>query len=420
MSNTMALRINRKLYYGWIILFVSAISYFFSSPGQTYSISVFIDSYIYDFGYSRTLISSIYAFATIASGLSMIFVGRAVDHFGSRRMLVFTGLFLALACFFNSIIQTIPMIFFGFFLLRFFGQGSLTLIPGSLVPQWFEQRRAFAISILSLGTILGNLIVPYVNHTLISSVGWQNTWIIWGVGLILIYLPIAKTFVINKPEDIHLLPDNVKARSHTHLAENIKQLEKESFQLNEAIKTKEFWFIGIISMILPMLSTGMMFHFYSIMSTKGIDDSATSIIIGLVALPGFIMPIVAGTVIDRYKPKHILGIALLIVAFDLLFMNLVFSVFTAILFIVFYGFSNSIVGVTLNVIWANYFGRLHLGSIRGAATVFTVIGSAFGTVPFGLSYDLSGSYTAVFSIMSMFTFIGVVLTLFIKKPEKAI
>lgn len=418
MTRSLALRINRTFFYGWIILFVSAVSYFFSSPGQTYSISVFIDSYIADFGYSRTLISSIYSFATVLSGLTMIFVGRAVDRFGARHMLLIAGSLLALTCVFNSFIFTIPMIFISFFLLRFCGQGSLTLIPGSLVPQWFSKKRALALSLLTLGTMLGNLVIPYFNHTLIEHIGWNKTWLVWAGALVILYLPLAWFFVINKPEDIGLLPDNEAVQDEAHLSANLEKLEKESFHLSEASKTKEFWFIGIISMILPLITTGMMFHFYSIMRTKGIDDNATSIIMGLIALPGFIMPIIAGTIMERVQPKRILFVSLMLVTVDLLFINMVHTVPASIAFILIYGISNSIVMVITNVIWANYFGRLHLGSIRGAATVFIVIGSALGTIPFGLSYDLTGDYFIVFIFMAVLTLLSAILSGFIKKPHK--
>ena len=420
MNKSFALRINKYFYYGWVILFVSAIGYFFSSAGQTYSISVFIDSYITDFGFTRTTISSVYSIATVISGLSMILVGNTVDRFGARTMLILVGVLLSLAAFFNSMITSIPTLFIGFFLLRLLGQGSMTLIPGALVPQWFEKKRALSFSLLSLGTILGNLIVPSINHYLINQLGWRSTWHIWGIAILVFFIPIAYVFIFNKPEDLELLPDNVRAVDHTDVMENIKTIERESFNLAQAVRTKEFWFIGIISMLFPMLSTGMMFHFFSIMSTKGIDDASTSLIMGLIAIPGFFIPFIAGTVIDRFNPKFILVYALLLVVFDLLFMNIVSSAILAAIFILIYGFSNSITSVTLNVIWTNFFGRLHLGSIRGAATIFSVVGSALGTLPFGLSFDMTGRYDFVFNAMAIVTLLSVVMSLYIVKPQKKI
>ena len=58
-----------RFYYGWIILALSSLSYFFSAPGQTYFTSTFIDTYIQEFGWTRSTISTTYSLATMTSGL---------------------------------------------------------------------------------------------------------------------------------------------------------------------------------------------------------------------------------------------------------------------------------------------------------------------------------------------------------------
>jgi len=45
--------------------------------------------------------------------------------------------------------------------------------------------------------------------------------------------------------------------------------------------------------------------------------------------------------------------------------------------------------------YAQYFGRDHLGAIRGASFVFGIAGAAFGPLPFAASVDWSGSYGPV-------------------------
>jgi len=418
MQRKISLKVNKYIYYGWVILALSIVGTFFSSPGQTYSISAFIDSYIKEFGYSRTMIASIYSGATVLSGSLIIFMGKSVDRFGQRAMLVLSGVMLAISCFFNSFIINIPMVFIGFFLLRYFGQGSLPLITGSLVPQWFDKRRALALSLLSMGNILGNMIVPIINTYIIQNYGWQFAWRGWSILVILVFVPLMGIFVVDKPEDIGLLPDNQVVNSQEDIDKELAKVEKSSFTLSEAKKTKEFWFIGIISMLVPMISTGMMFHFFSLMNTKNIDATSTSFIIGLIAIPGFFVPIFAGTVIDRFRPKYIMSITSALIGVNLLYMLAVDKVYEAGIFIFIYGFLTAIQMVTVSVIWVKYFGRLHLGSIRGAATVFVVVGSALGTVPFGLSYDITGGYSAVFILMAVIAFLGTAMSLSIQKPVK--
>ncbi len=414
-----ALKINEHFFYGWVILLLCAIATFFSSPGQTYSISAFINSYIKEFGYSRTMVSSVYSMATILSGTLIVFMGKAVDKFGQKRMMMIAGIMLAVSCMFNSFIMNVPMIFIGFFLLRYFGQGSLSLIPGSLAPQWFEKNRALAMSLMAFGNMLGNMIVPAFNTYMIETFGWQMAWRSWSGLLLIVFVPLVAFFIINKPEDIGLLPDNRILENTDDLSEEVDRMARESFTLSEALKTKEFWFVGIISMMIPLISTGMMFHFFSIMESKSIGTASASVVIGLIALPGFFMPILASAIVDRFRSRYILSVTSALIGIDLLYMNTVNSTLTASLFILLYGLLTNLQTVTLNVIWVKYFGRMNLGSIRGAATVFMVIGSAFGTVPFGLSYDLTGRYNSVFIAMAILAFTGTLLSLSIRKPKKA-
>ena len=415
-----ALKLNRKFYYGWMMVFMSGLAFFVSAPGQTYSISVFINAYNQEFGYSSTLISSGYSIATTISGLSLIFMGRAVDRFGARRMMMVAGVMLGLSALYNSFVANIVMIFIGFFLLRYFGQGSLTLIPNALVPQWFEKKRAFSISLAGIGNLLATLSIPAFNYFMINAIGWQQAWRVWSIILLVGFVPLVYLFVVNRPEDIGIPMENDLANGDQDAVKaSLVKMEKESFTLKEALKTKEFWFAGIIGMIPSMFTTGITFHFFSMMNLRGVSNDHAAIIIGLVALPAFIMPFIARLVIDRYPVNYVFSVTLVFMILSMLWLAFtVNSAFTATLFILFYGTAVAVQGVALNVLWPNYFGRLYLGSIRGSATVFMVLGSALGPLPFGVAYDLTGGYNHVIMGMILFTSITVFMALSIKKPIK--
>jgi hypothetical protein len=48
--------------------------------------------------------------------------------------------------------------------------------------------------------------------------------------------------------------------------------------------------------------------------------------------------------------------------------------------------------------YAQYFGRDHLGAIRGTSFVFGVAGAALGPLPFAASIDWTESYAAVLTV----------------------
>ncbi|WP_434122141.1 MFS transporter [Salinicoccus roseus] len=160
-----------NFYYGWVIVAVCGLAVFFSGPGQTYSNAAFIDEYIKEFGWSRTEVSSLYSFATLVAGFVMIGVGNFIDRFGQKKMMIIAAIVLALATFFNSFVQNMFMLAIGFFFIRLFGQASMTLIPNTLVPQWFIRKRGLAFSLMMLGSFSSAMLFPIINVWLISEWG---------------------------------------------------------------------------------------------------------------------------------------------------------------------------------------------------------------------------------------------------------
>jgi MFS family permease len=222
-------KVNGKFYYGWVIVLLSAMMLFLSAPGQTYSISVFIKVYIEEFGYTSTEISSAYSIATLISGTLLVFMGSFIDRFGVKKMVVVVVVLLGFTTFYNSFVSSIYMIFFGFFLLRYFGQGSMTLIPNTLVPQWFEKKRAFAISIAGIGGLLAMLFVPSINLWMINRFGWEYAWRIWGLILLVGFVPLAILFTVNKPEDAGMTMENDDISSQAEIDASLSEMKQKSF-----------------------------------------------------------------------------------------------------------------------------------------------------------------------------------------------
>jgi len=74
--------------------------------------------------------------------------------------------------------------------------------------------------------------------------------------------------------------------------------------------------------------------------------------------------------------------------------------------------------VTNGVVWPDFFGREHLGKIRGIAMTGMVIGSAFGPLPFGFAYDIFGGYTEILLASLVIPFAGAIAMFFVNKPTE--
>ncbi|WP_307893022.1 MFS transporter [Bacillus swezeyi] len=408
-------------YYGWTIVLISALGVFFSGPGQTYSNSIFIDEYIHDFGWSRSEVSGIYSAATLCAGILMMFVGRFVDKLGQRKMMVIVGSVLGAACFFNSFAVNIWMVAVGFFLIRLFGQGGMTLLPNTLVPQWFIKKRGRAMSFMAVGSFASAALFPVLNAWMIEKWNWQFTWQVWGFLLLFFFVPAAFFGVRNRPEDIGLLPDGSMDDGDAHqdiaMRPN-RPIAEEDWTLKEAMKTASFWYVLICVGIPALVNTGITFHLLSILGENSLSPQTAATVLSLMALIGFPISMVSGFILEKIKTNLLLAFIFIMEMILLLLLLATKSIAAAILFGVVWGMANGLERITLNIIWPNYFGRRYIGSINGIAMAVMVVGSAFGPLPLGVGFDFFHSYTPVLLLLMILPGAGFICALLAKKPVK--
>lgn len=408
--------IHTPFYYGWVIVAISALSYFFSGPGQTFSNAIFIDYYIEEFGWSRSTVSGIYSAATLLAGFLIFMVGRLFDSQGARKMAALISSLLGLACLFNGLIANTIMLFIGFFFIRLLGQGSMSLTPKSLVPQWFIAKRGRALSLAALGAMVGSAVFPLLNVWLIETFGWRMAWLLLGASVLVIFTPLALLLIRNRPEDIGLRPDGEVVRTGETAGKSLSA--DISWTVKEAQKTRAFWLLLFCVATPALVNTGITFHLVSIFSQQSLAPEAAATVLSLMAVVGFPVTFLAGYLLDKIEVRWML-VALFageIIFILLLQQATVLSL--AILFGVVWGIVSGIERVTLSIVWPNYYGRRYIGSINGIAMAVMVIGSALGPLPFGLFYDFLGGYDEALSFLLIIPALAIAASILAKPPMK--
>ncbi len=432
-NNLMQKPVKTPFYYGWVIVFIGALGVFFSGPGQTYSVSMFIDSYILEFGWSRSFVSSLYSMGTLIAGMMLPMVGRLVDRLGSRIMITALATVFGLVCLFMSIVGNPLMLFVGFFLVRLLGQGSMTLTSSTLVPQWFVQKRGRALSLMALGGTLSSAGIPLINTWLIKAYDWRLGWQVWGILLWVIMVPAAWFLIRNRPEDLGLRPDNavyfaakgLTETSATHFPSSSGVFEEEdAWTVREAMGTRTFWLLMFCTAIPSAINTGLTFHLSSIMHGTGFSFEMApvmaAIVLSTVAIVQLPFNFVAGFLADKYKVHYLMVVAFIGQFLSLALLLNVNSTSLAIIFGVLCGISTGFYAINSGVIWPSYYGRKYLGSIRGMAMTAMVVGSAFGPLPFGFAYDLFNGYREILLFSMLFPILGIVAALMSPPPTNSI
>ena len=181
-------------YYGWVILVVGSLGNVMTTPGQTYAFSAFIDHFIADLELSRSLVSTLYTVGTLTASFVLPFVGRMFDRHGARVMISVMSLLLGLACIYMGFVRGALMLGIGFFMMRQFGQGSLSLVSRNVINLWWVRRRGVAMGISGVVVALMGGLFPYIINSIIPIYGWRMTYILMGAVLILFMLPIGWIF----------------------------------------------------------------------------------------------------------------------------------------------------------------------------------------------------------------------------------
>ncbi|MEM7024925.1 MAG: MFS transporter, partial [Pseudomonadota bacterium] len=242
--DSLALRVNQRFFYGWVMLGVAALGMFASGPGQSHMFSVFITPIGQDLGISHTSVSSAYAMATLVAAFGLPYVGKLVDRYGVRPVLLSVVVLLGFASIAFGAVAGLITLALGFGALRFLGQGSLMLCSANLVAQWFSRKRGFALSLMGLGFSLSVAAHPPIAQWLIDQLGWRSAWFWFGIATWVLMVPAVLLLVESKPENVGLIPDGEDAPKDRSEVSGSSQADV-GLTTKQALRTPAFWIIAL-------------------------------------------------------------------------------------------------------------------------------------------------------------------------------
>jgi sugar phosphate permease len=393
-------------FYGWIVLGAGTLGILFSAPGQTAGVSAFTDSLIGALGVSRNQLSLAYMIGTLSSATLLSRAGRAYDRFGARLVASVSASALAVTLFLvsfsariaNSISGTLGLsgpaigfvvIMIGFFLMRFWGQGVLTLSSRNMVMEWFEVRRGIANAIMGVSISFGFSYAPRLFNSAVVSAGWEGAWRIIALGVAAAAV-LFLVFFRDTPEAHGLVPDGgaVRLRRQPHP----EAVGAASFTLPQARRTYSFWVIALTLWLSALLITAYTFHVVSIFGAVGFTPAEAVAVFLPASVISVGMQFGGSWLSDRIKLKFLVMVQLLGMIVLSLGLVLLRSGQPVFLVILGHGMMQGMFGITSNITWPRFFGRKHLGAISGLASALTVAGSAVGPVLFSSLFDAFGSY----------------------------
>lgn len=389
-------------YYGWLMLPVAAIATVVTGVGQTYGISVFNPSLLESLGISLSALSGAYMAGTLLASLPQTFIGSLMDRFGIRWTMFGIVILLGGACLIFARVNTLFTLFLGFFSLRLLGQGALSLLAGNIPAMWFREKLGTATGIVNGGFSISMALIPAFFLAMVNRIGWRASYTRLGFLVWVIMLPILLLVFRNNPGDVGQEMDGIKdgEDKSSKASSNVEY----SFTVSEARKTPAYWIMMMNSALWAMIVTAVFFNLLSIFASLGISQEVAAATYTTYAAAALLTQLTLGSFANRGPLQYLLLACMSFLAGGIAVLTIASSPWIAHGYAVLIGISTGLISLVGGTIFARYFGRAHLGKLRGSVLTAQVAGSSLGPFITGLIYDLTGSFQ-----LSMWIFVAILI-----------
>jgi MFS family permease len=406
----------RPVFYGWYIVFVAFISTMMAAGVQTYTLGSFLKPMTEELGWSRTDISLGQTVSTVVGGFVGFAIGPLIDRRGGRELMVAGAVIGGMGFMALGLVQEVWHYYLvrgGLITVGTAGMGGL--VVNIAVANWFVRMRGRAIAIGAMGLSLAALVLPVLSTWLIDHLGWRWSWVVIGASIWAIVIPISWLVMRRRPEDHGLEPDGGPGRLPSG-AER-PRVQEMTWTRQEAARTPALWLLIIGFGLSSMGMSAMLLHLIPYLSDEGFSPAQAAAGFGMIGVAGLISKPIWGLALERFPAKGCALAEFLLMAAGIALILQIDSELTMYPSIFLFGLGIGGVVTVQEVVWANFFGRLTLGTVRSVGRPFGIITSAAGPVFAGAAYDVRGSYEVAFLVFIAANLLAAALILLTPKPR---
>lgn len=344
--------------------------------------------------------------ATISS-LALAFVSLyfapLLNRFGWKPLL--TGSVLLAS--FSTVLMAFTTSMWVFYLLgalRGVGAGLYAMVPLSLIiNNWFEKKKGLAMSLaFGFSGIAGAIFSP-VFTTLIQRIGWESSFIVMGIVMLLFTLPAILYPYSLDPKDDGYLPYGYETEE-----ENGPTVIKKANWTNFSFTQKSFVFIALIGLLHTSI-TGISQHLPGFAESINLSSQTGGSMLSAVMIGNISFKLLIGSISDYLG---IIKSTVLMILINILGIILILSVSHPVAQVAssfVFGSVFSVPSVSLPLLTTEFFGRALYVRIYPILSFVAGIGGALSMAVVGYVYDFTGSYSPAFLTALLFHGINLVL-----------
>jgi MFS family permease len=384
------------LFYGWRMIAVSCAVRVLGGGLHAYGFTIFFLPVTQELGLTRAATSLVFSLARAEGAIQGPLAGYCIDRFGPRPVMTFATLLAGIGYMLFAGVHSytaLMIVYMGIISLSY--QAGFMDATMAVANSWFIRKRALAMSITSGSIALGGTLFTPLLAYAVHVWGWRVASFGAGLAFLVVGLPLALT-IRRSPESMGLLPDG-ELLSQVGAARAIKA-DAGEFPLGAALRTHQFWLLGLATSLRVVCSSAVLVHFVPILVWRGLTEQQAAVYLAFVALLGMPAHLLIGWLGDRFYKPRLMTACILLASLSLF---LIFRGDTGwllwpalALFTIFEGL--------FPVTWAtvsDFYGRQNFAKIRGSMSFLYMWGSVAGPVAAGAIYDRTQSYDELLGVL---------------------
>jgi MFS family permease len=392
------------IFYGYVIVLVSFVLQALGW-GIFNSFGVFLKPMMDEFSWQRAVISSGITFSILVFGIGGILQGRLSDRFGPRMTLTAGGILLGAGYLLMSQVSTVCHLYIFFSLLIGLGISGTDVVALSTTARWFVKKRGMMSGIIKVGTGVGMLVMPVMINRIITSYGWRSAFVVLGAMVLLLYVS-GSQFLVRDPGKMGLVPDGER-----HKKPLDPSPPEQGMTLQQAAHTVQFWIACFAFFIILFCAATVLMHIVAHAIDLGITADNAAKVLSTVGGASIAGRFVMGSAGDRIGNRSALTICFMCLASGMVWLQIADMLWMLLLFAIVYGFAHGGFYALISPLIAELFGTRAHGIILGIALFASTIGGSLGPVTAGYIFDMTGSYGAVFAILTGMSIAGLLAAL---------
>ena len=403
-----------SIYYGWWIVATAAVG-MSTGPGQFAfgSLGLFMKPLGAEFGWSRTEISLALTFFTLALALFIPYIGKLVDRFGSRKVLLPSlTIFAVLLALIPILADRLWILYVLFILTGALAAGANALPYLRSISAWFDRRRGFAIGIAMGGSGTGYIYVPPMMQYMIDHHGWRSGYFLLAA-IALLAVPLVYFLLREQPSKSET-EDFDEFRSPSTISSSATDIP-----FTELLKRPLLWQLFIIFCLLSISLYGVLSHIVPMLSDRGMTPVRAALVMSTLGTSIVVARIMVGYVIDRFFAPYVAACCFLASALGVALLATGAINAPAFLAAILIGFSMGAEMDMLAYLTGRYFGVENFGKVYGVLFTSFLIGTSIGPVSYGMAFESLGYYIWVLMISIALMLVASVLTVLLPRYSNA-